>query len=83
MDVVYASPQSTIRSRTCNDVKTWPKDVELKDRLVVQCFLFLSRFPRRKVMLSIATLPWENEMGWHTTTACPQVSRQVSTSSFL
>ena len=32
-------------------------------------------------MLSIATLPWENEMVWQTTTACPQVLRQVSTSS--
>ncbi|RMX38048.1 hypothetical protein pdam_00020148 [Pocillopora damicornis] len=32
MDVVDVSPQSTIRSWTCNDVKTWPKNVELKDR---------------------------------------------------
>ena len=53
-----------IRSWTCSDVKTWPKNVGLKDGLVVQYFLFLSRFPKRKVTLSIATLPWEiwNEM---------------------
>ena len=48
-----------IRSWTCSDVKTWPKNVGLKDSLVVQYFLFLSRFPKRKVTLSIATLPWE------------------------
>ena len=77
------TPRRSLPSDRGRVVKTWSKDVELKDRLVVQSFLFLSRFPRRKVMLSIATLPWENEMGWHTTTACPQVSRQVSTSSFL
>ena len=26
MDIVDASPQSTIRSLTCSDVKTWPKN---------------------------------------------------------
>ena len=48
-----------IRSWTCSDVKTWPKNVGPKDGLVVEYFLFLSRFPKRKVTLSIATLPWE------------------------
>ena len=76
------APRRSLPSDCGRVVKTWPNDVELKDMLVVQCFLFLSRFPRRKVMLSIATLPWENEMGWHTITACPQASCQVSTSSF-
>ena len=53
-----------IRSWTCSDVKTWRKNIGLKDSLVVQYFLFLSRFPKRKVTLSIATLPLEiwNEM---------------------
>ena len=32
LDVVDASPQSTIRSWTCSDVKTWLKNVGLKDR---------------------------------------------------
>ena len=84
MDVVDVSPQSTIRSWTCNDVKTWPKNVELKDRLVVECFfiVILIQIPKRKLMLSIATLPWKNEIEWHTTIACPQVLRQVSTTSF-
>ena len=56
-----------IRSWTCSDVKTWRKNIGLKDSLVVQYFLFLSRFPKRKVMLSIATLPREiwNEMAYH------------------
>ena len=55
-----------IRSWTWSDVKTWRKNIGLKDSLVVQYFLFLSRFPKRKVMLSIATLPREiwNEMKW-------------------
>ena len=56
-----------IRSWTWSDVKTWRKNIGLKDSLVVQYFLFLSRFPKRKVMLSIATLPREiwNEMAYH------------------
>ncbi|XP_058953289.2 myosin-7 [Pocillopora verrucosa] len=33
LDVVDASPQSTIRSWTCSDVKTWLKNVGLRDRL--------------------------------------------------
>ena len=32
LDVVDASPQSTIRSWTCSDVKTWLKNVGLRDR---------------------------------------------------
>ena len=56
-----------IRSWTWSVVKTWRKNIGLKDSLVVQYFLFLSRFPKRKVMLSIAILPTEiwNEMAYH------------------
>ena len=79
MDIVDASPQSTNRSWTCSDVKTWPKNERQVSSTV---YIILNPIPKALSDLSIATLPWENEMVWQTTTACTQVLRQVSTSSF-
>ena len=42
------TPRRSLPSDRGRVVKTWSKDVELNDRLVVQCFLFLIQIPKAK-----------------------------------
>ena len=66
LDVVDASPQSTIRSWTCSDVKTWLKNVGLRDRWIVLCFFILIPIPKALRDVEHCYSPLGNEMEWHT-----------------